>query len=311
MRSVSPSRPIDLPRRLPARTGAAALVVSLTAALTPGVVRPAVAAPPADRSAARAPVHVALGDSFTAGPFIPDPIGSPVGCLRSARNWARLLAAASRAVLRDASCSGATIARLTRRQEVADGVNPAQLGRLDSDTTLVTLQIGGNDLGFGTILIRCLALLPVGAPCRNHYTADGVDRLAARVDAVAPRVGAAIEAVRRRAPAARIALVGYPALLPDRGPGCWPRMPFTPRDVEYLRSVQRRLNRALAAEAFAHRAIWIGLYGPSVGHDPCAPAPQRWVEPLVPAVAAAPVHPNATGMAAFAGIVRRRLAGVS
>jgi len=267
------------------------------------VARPATAALPR--------VHVALGDSYTAGPFVPDPVGTPVGCLRSGRNWVRLLAAASGARVRDASCTGATLARLTRRQEVVGGVNAAQLGRIGADATLVTLQIGGNDLGFTRIFLRCSSLLPVGSPCRDHYVRDGVDRLADRVSTLAPRVGAALEAIRRRAPRARIALVGYPPILPDTGPGCWPRMPFTAPDVGYLRSVHRRLNRALAAEAARHRVTWIGLYSAGLGHDACAPAPQRWVEPLVPAVAAAPIHPNATGMAAFAGIVRRRLAGVS
>ena len=138
----------------------------------------------------------------------------------------------------------------------------------------------------------------------------GIDTLAGRVAEVARRVGVAIEAVRERAPLARIALVGYPAILPDAGPGCWPRLPFTPTDVGYLRSIHRRLNRALAATATAHRVLWVGLYGPSLGHDGCAAAPQRWVEPLVPAVAAAPIHPNAAGMAAFAGIVWTRLGGV-
>lgn len=287
------------PRRR--RYVAAAIAVTVLGAVGP--VRSA--------TAARPPVHVALGDSYTAGPFLPDPLGSPVGCLRSGRNWVRLLAAASGATLRDASCTGATVTRLTRRQEVLGGFNPAQLGRVGPDTTLVTLQIGGNDLGFGRILLRCLSLLPVGSPCRRYYVRDGRDRLAVRVAALAPRVGAALDAIRRRAPRARIILVGYPPILPDTGPGCWPRMPITAPDVAYLRSVHRRLDRALAAEAAAHGVTWVGLYSAALGHDACAPAPQRWIEPLVPAVATAPVHPNATGMAAFAGIVRRRLAGVS
>ena len=128
-------------------------------------------------AARRTPHHVALGDSFTAGPFVPDPMGDPPGCLRSGRNWARLLAAAARAPLTDASCTGATIAKLSRRQDVVGGSNPAQLGRVGAETTLVTLQIGGNDLGFTTLLLRCLALLPVGSPCRDRYVRAGIDTL--------------------------------------------------------------------------------------------------------------------------------------
>lgn len=46
-------------------------------------------------TAARADNYVALGDSYAAGPLIPNQIGPPLGCLRSSNNYAHLAGRAS------------------------------------------------------------------------------------------------------------------------------------------------------------------------------------------------------------------------
>src|SRR5215831_3912374 len=100
---------------------------------------------------AATPVYVALGDSYTAGPFIPNQLADPIGCLRSDHNYPHRLAFAIGIALRDASCSGATLSKLSRSQGVVGGTNPPQLSRLSADTTLVTLQMGGNDVGLRSL----------------------------------------------------------------------------------------------------------------------------------------------------------------
>jgi hypothetical protein len=44
-------------------------------------------------------------------------------------------------------------------------------------------------------------------------------------------------------------------------------------------------------------------YAASRGHDACQIPLVRWVEPAVPASAAAPIHPNLQGMQAMANLV--------
>ena len=60
----------------------------------------------------------------------------------------------------------------------------------------------------------------------------------------------------------------------------------------------------LAQQAAATGAVYVDTYGPSIGRDACRSATTRWVEPLVPANPAAPVHPNARGMDGIAAVVR-------
>ena len=75
-------------------------------------------------AAARAADWVGLGDSYAAGPLIPNQSLSPLGCLRSDHNFAHLSAAALGMSLADVSCSGATTADMTAPQSTDAGTNP-------------------------------------------------------------------------------------------------------------------------------------------------------------------------------------------
>jgi lysophospholipase L1-like esterase len=194
------------------------------------------------------------------------------------------------------------------------GTSAAQLDALSRDTELVTLSIGGNDIGFGEIVAECAQRSPqqpAGSACKDHYTAGGHDQLIDRIDAAAVDVRDALAEIKQRSPDARVLLVGYPVILPDDGPGCFPVVPFSPGDVAYLRETQQRLNAALADGADAAGVDYVDTYTPSIGHDMCQLPGAKWVEGLVPTAPAAPVHPNALGMAAMAAAVVDALADES
>jgi len=246
--------------------------------------------------AARAANYVALGDSYAAGPLIPNPV-LPLGCLKSDHNYPHLAAPGIGLTLRDASCSGATTVDMTNPQEVEiDGPNPPQFNSLDANTTVVSLTIGGNDIGFSEVAESCITLNPFSHPCLDKYDAGGVDQLKARIEATAPKVAAVLEGIHSRSPAAKIYVVNYPAIFPETGFGCWPQMPIGFQDVPYLRSTEQRLDAMLANQAAAHGATLVNWYNASIGHDACKGSSTRWVEPLVPGELAAPIHPNKAGM---------------
>jgi lysophospholipase L1-like esterase len=252
--------------------------------------------------------YVALGDSFTAGPLIPVQSLDPLGCLRSDHDYPHLVAPATGLpAFRDVSCSGADTGDMFNAQGVTPGPNPPQLDALDAGTRLVTLGIGGNDIGFSEIIQSCLALLPWLTPCQDRYGAGGTDELSARIAATAPKVAGVLDAIHARAPEARVLVVGYPAIFPDMGSGCWPVMPIGWNDVPYLRAKEKELNAMLASQATSHAATYVDVYAPSIGHDACQPAFNRWVEPLLPATLAAPVHPNAQGMTGMAAAITATL----
>jgi lysophospholipase L1-like esterase len=253
-------------------------------------------------SAADARRYVALGDSYAAGIGIPNDTG-PANCDRSDRNYPHLVAQAEGLTnFADASCGGATTAHMT----TAQGANPPQFDSLTADTTVVTLQIGGNDIGFADIVGTCATASltsPFGSPCKDRYTAGGTDALDRRIRDTAPKVAAVIRAVHQRAPSARVLVLGYPSVLPDSGWGCWPAVPVAYGDVPYLRATTRALNSMIAQQAAGNGTTYVDLYGPSVGHDACQWS-GRWVEGLN---LQTPFHPNAAGHVAMAPLVRAKL----
>jgi lysophospholipase L1-like esterase len=245
---------------------------------------------------ARAANYVALGDSYTAGPLIPNPV-LPLGCLKSSNNYPRLAAPTIGLPLRDASCSGAQTEHMTQPQNVdPDGPNPPQLDSLDGDTTVVSITIGGNDIGFSSVAQDCITVNPFATPCKDKYAPGGKDQLAERIAATAPKVAAVLQGIKARSPLAKIYVLNYPAIFPETGFGCWPQMPIGFGDVPYLRSTQKSLNSMLATQAAANGATLVNWYGASIGHDACKGSSTRWVEPLLPGELAAPIHPNKAGM---------------
>jgi lysophospholipase L1-like esterase len=192
---------------------------------------------------------------------------------------------------------------MTQTQNVSPGPNPPQFDSLSADNALVTVQIGGNDIGFSSIAQDCLSLSPEGSPCRDKYVVNGQDEISRRIAVTAPNVDAVLDGIRARSPQTRILVVNYSAILPHTGRGCYPQMPVASGDVPYMRAKQEELNGMLAEQAAANGATLVDVYAASRGHDACQLPGLRWVEPVVPANAAAPLHPNLLGMQARSTLV--------
>jgi len=116
-------------------------------------------------------------------------------------------------------------------------------------------------------------------------------------------VQAALQGIAARSPAADVLLVGYPSIVPDDGPGCFPAVPFSPGDTQYLRETTKLLDDMLAEQAALAGATYVDTYTPTIGHDICTLPGVKWIEGLTPTAPAAPMHPNALGMAALSAAV--------
>jgi lysophospholipase L1-like esterase len=266
--------------------------------------------------------YVALGDSYTAGPGITDPTGTPAGCDRSAGNYPALVAAelgVKAGDFRDMSCSGATTTDLTTSQSTDDGTNPPQLRAISSTTRLITIGIGGNDIGFSSMIKRCVAMgalyqmagsgkyFAEDAPCERNYVKGDSDTVTKKIATAGTRLTRVLNEVKRRAPEARIYVVSYPALLPADSADCGRDMSLAPGDVTFLREKEQQLNTMLRQRSSEAGAGYVDTYAPSADHNACAAQATRWIEPLVPKSPAAPVHPNARGERGMADAVLRTI----
>lgn len=291
----------------------AASVLVATAALTAGPAVASASPGPLYTQFVRTSPYVALGDSYSSAagvaPFV---VGAPVGCSRSQLNYAHDIAAKTApSSFTDVTCSGAKTSDFYTAQAVtpSDSTVRPQLAAVTGNSRLVTMTIGGNDENvFVDSFFGCAALTatnPTGNPCQQKYGDSFVDKIQTQTY---PHLVAALTAVRRKAPAATVVILGYPEIVPPKWiAGCAGAMPIAMGDVPWLHRQQDVLNAVVAEAAQETGARFINMAPSSTGHDACEPVGQRWIEPAVGPINAFPVHPNATGEAAMAKQTLRQL----
>ena len=218
--------------------------------------------------------YVALGDSYTSGPGIEPMTSGP--CLRSTVNYPALVADALHvAQVSDVSCGGAATTDLVTAQALRPPPAP-QLDAVDSDTDLVTIGLGFNDLSLSYgLLFACL--MPNGTPSKGcqQILATPESRQTLLIEAVARRVEAAIEAVKKKAPHATVVLVGYPRIVPDAG-SCPSRLPVPDKMLGRVRRALALMTEEWEQAAKATGAEYVDMYAISEGHDICAGDP--WID---------------------------------
>ncbi len=254
----------------------------------------------AGTAAAATGPYVSLGDSYTAGPLVPNPTGNPILCGRSTNNYpsdvTRTIHPSS---FNDASCSGATTADMTQPQSLENGLqtNPPQFNALSANDALVTVGIGGNDAGLISVAEKCAELdayWPFGSRCKDHYQSGGTDSNVAAINATGPKVAATIQGIHARAPQAQVLVVGYPDGLPQNGSTCYPVVPLSSGDVRYFNSLELLLNTVIQQAAGANNATYVDTFSSSIGHDACKGS-NAWVNGIIPTSPAFPLHPNQAG----------------
>lgn len=251
--------------------------------------------------------YVALGSSMAAGPGIrPRVRGTPRRAGRSSRNYAHLVAERTGLHLSsefvDVTYSGATTAHvLTDRQNGA----PPQIEALDGSETLVTVTIGGNDVGYVPLLMA--ASLPKFA---RHLLAGFIDDLLdrdARDEALSQVFGSLCAvggAIRERARGARVFFVDYLTLPPPRGA---PAPPYSNEHADLGRHVAAELE-LLTAKAAAATDCEV-VHAAAASRDHHAWSKQPWTTPpgLPLPGRPAPLHPNADGMIAVTELIVAQL----
>jgi lysophospholipase L1-like esterase len=221
--------------------------------------------------------YVALGDSFTSGAGLAQPVASAGDCAQSRLSYPSLVAKRTGATFVDACWGGASTLNTTADQALASGQSwPPQLDAVTRDTDLVTVGLGYNDDAYyGNALIGCTqaaATNPDGHPCQDLAAAK--EDPAAATTRIGDRVRAVLESVHDRAPDAQVLLVGYPQLVPESG--TCPELPLAAGDYGYVHHLLELLDESLQKAAHDAGATFVDVYAASRGHDICA-GDQAWV----------------------------------
>jgi lysophospholipase L1-like esterase len=252
-----------------ARTGA---LVSLLFGL-------AVAAAPA---AAGADQYVALGDSFSSG------VGTgsytlSSSCRRGVYAYPWLVAQQrANTSLTFVACSGATTA----------DVMASQIQSLTGATSIVTMTIGGNDIGFSDLIVQCTL-----ASCSS-----ALDSTRANLSTtLGPRLDTVYSAVRSRALTATVVVLGYPRMFSSAG--CLGTLGITSTERTKANQLADALDQLLSARAAAAGLTYRSAIAHWTGHAVCSGS--AWFNGLTLFNTVESYHPNRNGNSlGYAPLVR-------
>lgn len=251
--------------------------LALSALLAPllvlGATSAASAAPRSDLT------YDALGDSYASGYGVGPYYGGQ--CARSDAAPAVQVEGRMRIRLDDfVACAGATTTSL-----IAGG----QLEALDADTDLVTISIGGNDIGWGEVVAACL--FADDATCQRASDASR----ALITEALPGLLRTVYTQVAERAPEAQVVVTGYAHLFtPQHGD----YLGASPAEQRTLNEGADLLNATIAGVAAEYGFTFADVTSRFRGHGVNAPAPWMlpWEDP-------GRFHPNAAGYRAYTAAV--------
>lgn len=135
---------------------------------------------------------------------------------------------------------------------------------------VVTVSIGGNDIGFGDLLQNCvephISHHVNGNTCYSGYE-DRLE-LMGLIDRTVPRWTDLFARLRREAPAARLYTIGYPQVALSGG-DCALNVQLNGSELEFATEVIDYLNRSISLAAGAAGATYVDISRALKGHRLC------------------------------------------
>lgn len=232
--------------------------------------------------------YTALGDSFSSGVGTREYYSSSGSCYRSPRAYPVLVASRVGAPLTFAACSGARVA----------DVRTKQLDSLRSSTGNVTVQVGGNDAGFASVITACARPWP--------YTCWSEINEANRIirDVLPGRLNGLYTDIRNRAASAKVVVVGYPRIF--NGKTCNAGARISSGEQAELNKTADLLSNTISARAAAHGFTYVDVRSAFTGHAVCDSV--EWLNGLSNPFMES-YHPNRSGQSAgYTPLVANRMA---
>lgn len=254
---------------------------------------------------------MALGDSFSSGEGVP-PFIAPSdtnGCHRSTKAYPLLLDQDPSLNLNLQSfraCSGVTTQTMVSGWH--DDGN--QLNAINADTDVVTLTVGGNDVGFvdyarACVLRDCSENSPDFQTIQDKISNGLSSDLTVLLNEVSTRLS-------QQGSTARFFVVGYPRMMPYDD-GSWPNCGYlSTEDRAAIRLVTTNLNTKIADAVYAkgHPFTFVNAdlvldyvrVSPFADHELCS-AEGYFNGVRDPEIYS--FHPNTQGHQAYAGLVKQ------
>lgn len=181
------------------------------------------------------------------------------------------------------ACSGATTVNVDEYGTGQYDNEPTQLsqGKLSYRTNLVTLSLGGNDIGFADIIKKCV----FRRDCLRKGEVGGMpltEWIDGRLAALPGKLEPILSDIRTKAPNATVVLMGYPKVFPaSDGRGCPDlSLMFRGDAMDWANSLADRLDTTMASAAADAGVHFRSVQNAFSGHEICGPD-GSWIIPLI------------------------------
>lgn len=223
-------------------------------------------------STAAADNYVALGDSYSSG------VGTnsytlSSSCLRGVYAYPYLVSQQrANTSLSFVACSGATTTSLMS----------SQIQAVNASTNIVTVTIGGNDIGFSSLIVQCT--LGSCSTALNNTRAGLNTTLAPKLDTV-------YSAIKAQAPSARVVVLGYPRLFSSSS--CLGTSGISAQERTDANLLADAVDSVTAARAAAYGFTYKSAISSWTGHAVCSSS--AWLNGLNLFNTTESFHPNRNG----------------
>jgi lysophospholipase L1-like esterase len=204
-------------------------------------------------SALAADKYVALGDSYSAGNGA-NSTNLDSGCNRNTYAYPYLLSQQKGYALTFVACAGAV---------TGDIINN-QVNSVTSDTKVVTITIGGNDIGFTNLILACTTL-----GCSSQIATSQ-----AKINNELPaKLNSTYAAIKAKAPTAKVVVLGYGRPFANPPKTCLAATGVSSSEETSLTALVDSLNNTIKARALAYGFSYADVNPYWAGHDVCASNP--------------------------------------
>jgi lysophospholipase L1-like esterase len=220
--------------------------------------------------------YVALGDSYSSGLGAGSYISSSGSCYRSTNAYSALWAAAhSPTSYVSVACSGAT----------TSSVNSSQLSALSAGTTLVSITVGGNDVGFSNIMTTCV-LQGTSACVAAVQSAENFAQ-----STLPGLLDTTYNGIHSHAPSATVVVLDYPVFYQLNLPLC---IGLSETSRAKIDEGINLLDGVLQSAAGRHGFVFADVRSLFVGHQLCSGG-TKWLHALNFTDLSESYHPTAAG----------------
>jgi hypothetical protein len=201
--------------------------------------------------------YVAMGDSYSSG------VGTgsytlDSACKRSVYAYPYLFTQKHpMASFNFVACSGAKTSDLIAKQ----------LPALSAKTNLVTMTIGGNDIGFASLIQQCTL---------SDCTAALLNTTANLTATLGPALDTAFSDVRQAAPNATVIVLGYPHVF--SGASCFGTLGISSLEEKDANALADAMDGLISSEAGKYQFTYESALASWTGHAVCSSSP--WLNGL-------------------------------